>query len=105
MLFCLNLKRRLGHWKREQSRKLSKGRSREGGPRGPAPNLFLDQTEARRDEKNVFEDRPPPHPPPYLSVWMTAPSPAYLTSLDPALLSPYKRNTFTLQWTPGLLSF
>ena len=36
---------------------------------------------------------------------MTAPSPAYLTSLDPALLSPYKRNTFTLQGTPGLLSF
>ena len=56
MLFCLNLKRRLEHWKGEQSRKLSKGRSREGPPRGPAPNLFLDQTEARRDEK----DRPPP---------------------------------------------
>ena len=67
-----------------------------GGPRGPAPNLFLDQTEARRDEKKIFEDPPPP-PPPYLSVWMTAPSPAYLTSLDPALLSPYKQNTFTLQ--------
>ena len=46
------------------------------GPRGPRPPLFLDQTEARGAEKNVFwrpgsplsdkgqdlDDRPPPHP-------------------------------------------
>ena len=37
-------------------------------PEGPggAP-LFLDQTEARRAEKNVFETPTPP--PPYLRVW------------------------------------
>ena len=30
------------------------------GPRGAAPPLFLDQTEARRTEKKFFEDRPQP---------------------------------------------
>ena len=39
-----------------------------GGARGVRPPLFLDQTEARRAEKNVG-DRPPPLP--YLRVWMT----------------------------------
>ena len=37
----------------------SSGGSR-GGARGGGP-LFLDQTEARREKKNVFE-APPPHP-------------------------------------------
>ena len=44
------------------------------GPRGPGPPLFLDQTEAQRDEKCVFKNRPPlisgsgwPPPPP--SIW------------------------------------
>jgi len=38
-------------------------------PEGPGgrPPLFLDQTEARRAEKNVFEIPPPP---PYLRVWI-----------------------------------
>ena len=40
------------------------------GPGGPAPPLFLDQTEARRAEKVFLGDRPPP---PYLRVWMTVP--------------------------------
>ena len=39
------------------------------GPRGSA-RLFLDQTVARREEKNFFR---PPHPP-YFRVWMTGPS-------------------------------
>ena len=42
-----------------------------GEPGGPAPRLFLDQTEARRAEKRLFGDRSPP----YLWVWMTAPPP------------------------------
>ena len=41
-----------------------------GGPSHPSP-LFLDQTEARRAEKNFLEDRTSP----YLRVWMTAPPP------------------------------
>ena len=38
--------------------------------RGPAPPppLFLDQADARREEKNFFETTPPP-----VRVWMTAP--------------------------------
>ena len=32
------------------------------GPGGPAPPLFLDQTEARGAEKKCFGDRPPPPP-------------------------------------------
>ena len=44
---------------------------------GPgAPPLLIDQTEARRAEKNFFGDRPPS---PYLRVWMDAfPRPSYL---------------------------
>ena len=30
------------------------------GPQGPGPPLFLDQTEAERDEKKFFETAPPP---------------------------------------------
>ena len=39
------------------------------GPGGPRPPLFLDQTKARRVEKNFLKTCPPP----YLRVWMTAP--------------------------------
>ena len=39
------------------------------GPGGPGSPLFLDQTEARRAEKNFFWDRASP----YLRVWMTGP--------------------------------
>ena len=50
------------------------------GPEG-SPPLFLDQTEARRAEKNCFGDRAP-H---YFGVWMTAlPTPSPLCDgLDP----------------------
>ena len=48
------------------------GRSR-GGARGARPPLFLDQNETRRAENFFLGDRPP-----YLRVWMTAPSPPYL---------------------------
>ena len=47
-----------------------------GGARGARPPLFLDQTEARRTEKNFFEPPPLSHgldtppPPPYLKVWI-----------------------------------
>ena len=40
------------------------GRGTEGPP--PPPSLFLDQTEARKAEKNLFGDRAPP----YLKVWI-----------------------------------
>ena len=48
-------------------------------PPSPAPHLFLDQTEARRAEKNIWRPPPPPlsqgldnRPPttPYLKVWI-----------------------------------
>ena len=48
----------------------------EEGPGGPCPPLFLDQTEARRAEKNFLETPPPlpkgldDFPPPYLKVWI-----------------------------------
>ena len=47
------------------------GGSRGGaqGARPPSPSLCLDQTEARRDKK-IFGDRAPP----YLRIWMTAPT-------------------------------
>ena len=32
------------------------------GPGAPAPSLFLDQTDARRAEKIVLGDHPPPSP-------------------------------------------
>ena len=41
-------------------------------PGGPGPPLFLDQTKARRVEKNFLETCPPP-PPLYLRVWMITP--------------------------------
>ena len=51
------------------------------GPVGLLP-LFLDQTKARRGEKNLGGDCPPA--PSHLRVWMTAPS--FSQVLDPALL-------------------
>ena len=43
------------------------------GPEGPARPLILDQTKARRAEKNFFATPPPPPPTPaYLRVWMTS---------------------------------
>ena len=53
-----------------------------GGVRGtrPLPPYFLEQAEAQRTEKVLFGDPPPP---PYLRVWMTAPS--LSQGLDPAL--------------------
>ena len=49
------------------------------------PPLFLDQTEARRAEKKLFED----HPPPYLRVWMTPPPP-YLKVFIPVFVNIWK---------------
>ena len=46
------------------------------GPGSPTP-LFLDQSEARRDETFFFADRAPPLPPP--------PTPLFSKGLDPAL--------------------
>ena len=45
------------------------------GPEEPTPPLFLDQTKARRAEKKIGGPGPP-----YLRIWMTAPSlpPSYL---------------------------
>ena len=56
-----------------------------GGSRGggPGPPLFLNQTEARRAQKNFFGDRLPP---PFLRVWMTGPPPPLSQGLDPALI-------------------
>ena len=65
---------------------VSSGGSR-GGARGARP-LFLDQTEARRDEKSFFKTAPP-----YLRVWMTGsppPPPPLSQGLDPALISTIK---------------
>ena len=61
------------------------------GPREWAPpSLFLDQTEAQRDEKVRVSPNPNPNPetvPPYLRVWMTfpPPSPPLSEGLDPTL--------------------
>ena len=64
------------------SPRYTSGGSRGGAPGGGgrAPPSFLDQTEARRTEKNFLRDRPPPPlskglddrppPPPYLKVWI-----------------------------------
>ena len=52
---------------------IQSGGSRGGARGGPAPPLFLDQTEARRAEK--FFGRPAP--PPYVRVWITG-HPPYL---------------------------
>ena len=53
----------------------------EGGTRGArVPPLFLDQNEAQRAEKTLFEATPPP-PPTYLEVWIHHwASPIYLIS-------------------------
>ena len=56
-----------------------------GGSRGAdwwarALPLFLDQTEDRRAEKNIFETGSPP--PPYLRVWMTALPPLSSEGVD-----------------------
>ena len=53
-----------------------------GGTRGVRPPLFLDQTEARRAEKNFYKTRPPP----YLRIWMTAPPLPLSEDLDTPLL-------------------
>ena len=47
----------------------SRGGARRGRAPPPSPPLFLDQTEDRSPEKNLF-GRPSP---PYLRDWMTAP--------------------------------
>ena len=59
------------------------------GPGGPRPPLFLDQTKARRVEKNFW--RPAPPPPPYLRVWLIGPPSPHLkvwirSELPPKLL-------------------
>ena len=67
----------IGHSYSKHSSLYGSGGSR-GGPRGTqAPPLFLDQTEARRAEKNIFGDAPSPlsqglddQGPPYLKVWI-----------------------------------
>ena len=51
-----------------------------GGARGARPPLFLDQTEARRTEKNVFD------PPPPLSHGLDTPPPPLFEGLDPPLV-------------------
>ena len=51
-----------------------------GGARGARPPLFLDQTEARRTEKNVF------YPPPPLISWSGYPPPHLFEGLDPPLV-------------------
>ena len=51
---------------------IDSGASRGGAWEANLP-LFLDQTEARRAEKNFFKTAPPlptPTPTPYLRVWM-----------------------------------
>ena len=53
----------------------------------PLPPLFLDQTEAQRAKKNVFETPPPPS----LRVWMTVPPSPLSEGLGPPLkLTVYK---------------
>ena len=61
----------------------------EGPGESAPPSLFLDQTEAQRDEKVRVSPNPNPNPetvPPYLRVWMTVPpSPPLSEGLDPTL--------------------
>ena len=56
-----------------------------GGARGLRAPLFLDQTEARRAKKKIFED--PPH---HLGVWITG-SPLS-EGLDPPLYGALQLN-------------
>ena len=58
-----------------------------GGSRGGRPPLFLDQTEARRAEKNLFGDPLPP----YLRVWMIGPPPLS-EGLEPPLYGALQLN-------------
>ena len=62
----------------------------------PPPHLFLDQTEARRAEKNFLRPPPPPSLPPYLRVWMTGP-PTYLKVLIRHCAPPGRGTFFRLQ--------
>ena len=48
----------IDHSYSEYSSLYGSGESR-GGARDSGPHLYLDQTEARRAEKNLFGDRPP----------------------------------------------
>ena len=59
---------------------------------GLGPPLFLDQTEARRAEKNCFGDQTP-HP--YLWVLMTGP--ALSEGVDPPLIATSYIKTFTIK--------
>ena len=71
------------------------------------PPYFLDQTEAQRAKKHVFETLPP-----YLRVWMTVPPSPLSEDLDPPLkvsaykcywvLIPFKGST-TEHWLPNIL--
>ena len=62
------------------------------GPQGGCPPLFLDQTEARRAEKNCFGDQTPP---PYLWVLMTGP--ALSEGLDLPLIATSYIKTLTIK--------
>ena len=64
----------------------------EGPGRAWPPSLFLDQTEARRAEKNCFGDQTP-HP--YLWVLMTGP--ALSEGVDPPLIATSYIKTFTIK--------
>ena len=62
------------------------GRSRGGARGGSGPPLFLDQTEARRAEKNLFGDRPP------LSQGLDDRAPRLSEGLDPPLYGALRLN-------------
>ena len=64
----------------------------EGPGRARPPPLFLDQTEARRAEKNCFGDQTPP---PYLWVLMTGP--ALSEGLDLPLIATSYIKTLTIK--------
>ena len=75
---------------------IASGGSRGGAWEGQAPPLFLDQTEARRAEKNCFGDQiPPPPPAPYLWVLMTGP--ALFEGLDLPLIATSYIKTLTIK--------
>ena len=66
---------------------------------GEGHPLFLDQTEARRAEKNFFETGPLPfvrvwmtRPPPFVRVWMTGPP---LPPLYKGLVPPLKTTDYS----------